>query len=213
MSAVKLVWVTPDADALIVKMARVSNPAGQDSGEGAARLIRYLARNRHWSPFEMVAACVEVTTTRDVSRQICRHRSLSVQEFSQRYQSVDALPEPMQRKARLSHPTNRQASLPAEDEKLVDWWDREQARVQSTADFVYRRALEKGIAKEVARAVLPEGLTSTRMYVQGTIRSWIHFLQVRIGHGTQPETEQVAMQIRDVLRAACPLTMTAVEDV
>lgn len=207
----KLVWATPDGDKLLAYMARVSNPAGQDSHETAPRLIRYLLRNKHWSPFEMVNMCVEVETTRDIGRQLLRHRSLTFQEFSQRYQDVGVLDDVPPRDARLQHPTNRQASLPCDDPELVAWWTCAQARVQGYAGEVYRDALSRGIAKEVARAVLPEGLTPTRLYANGTIRSWLHFVEARIHPGAQAEIVEIARDVRELIFINFPHTCEAWE--
>ncbi len=199
-----LCWITPDAQNLIVYMARVSNPKSQEEGDNPDRLIRYLVRNKHWSPFEMASACFLIETTRDIGRQILRHRSFSFQEFSQRYAAVDALPEAPNREARLQDAKNRQSSLAVEDEALSAEWGRIQNEVRQTASQAYGRALELGIAKEVARAVLPEGLTPSRMYMSGTIRSWIHYCELRSTAGTQFEHRMIAQQIWGILESHMP---------
>src|SRR5690625_3350139 len=176
---VKLIWSTPNGEDLLVYMARVSNPEGQERGDSPERLIRYLIRHRHWSPFEMVSACVEIEAPRDVSRQLLRHRSFAFQEFSQRYQSTHVLPEVPSREARMQDERNRQNSLPCDDRRLMRWWDDSQQDHLDRAEILYLTALGAGIAKEVARAVLPEGLTMSRLYMAGTLRSWLHLCSVR----------------------------------
>jgi thymidylate synthase (FAD) len=208
---VKLVWITPDAEALLVHMARVSNPKSQETGENSARLINYLIRNRHWSPFEMVAACVEVNTTRDIARQILRHRSFSFQEFSQRYADASALGI-VKRVARLQDQKNRQSSLtiPPDDNRHEQWL-RMQEDAASAALGAYEWAIEHGIAKEVARAVLPEGMTPSRLYMAGTLRSWIHYLAVRTDPATQLEHRDVATAIEAELCPYLPAVFEAIE--
>lgn len=202
---VKLQWITPDAERLIVEMARVSNPEGAKRGDNPEKLIGYLIRNQHWSPFEMASACFEITTTRDIARQMLRHRSFSFQEFSQRYAEVGSLPPAPLRPARMQDTKNRQSSLPCADPALKLWWLEEQEKVLKRARKAYKAALDKGIAKEVARAVLPEGLTTSRMFVTGTIRSWMHYAALRMEAGTQREHRDVAMacwlQLRDHIPA------------
>ena len=210
-AAVRLVWATPDADRLVAYMARVSAPANQSNDTTAARLIGYLIRNRHWSPFEMVNLCVEVNTTRDIARQLLRHRTFTFQEFSQRYADVGELPQAPLRDARLRHPTNRQASVPTTDEVLAVWWRNAQEDVRAAAETAYQIALDYGIAKEVARAVLPEGLTMSRLYMNGSLRSWLHFCDVRRGNGTQAETQAVADAVWAVMQAKCPAICEAWE--
>ncbi|CAB4140008.1 THY1 Predicted alternative thymidylate synthase [uncultured Caudovirales phage] len=208
---VSLVWATPDADRLVAYMARVSAPQNQNNDATAPRLIGYLIRHRHWSPFEMVNLCVEVDTTRDIARQLLRHRSFTFQEFSQRYADVGDLPPAPFREARLKHPTNRQASVPTTDEVLAAWWKNAQDDVRAAAETAYQIALEYGIAKEVARAVLPEGLTMSRLYMNGSLRSWLHFCDLRRGPETQKETRDVAEAAWAVLRQACPAICEAWE--
>lgn len=208
---VSLIWATPNADNLLARIARVSNPANQasDKIEG---LIRYMARNNHWSPFEMVSACLEIETTRDIGRQILRHRSFSFQEFSQRYQSLDVLPTAPLREARMQDTQNRQNSLPCEDEGVRAEWERYQREVYEQSNAYYRAALAKGIAKEQARALLPEGLTTSRMYVAGTLRSWIHYLNVRLDETTQKEHREIATEVLWVLFRVAPVTILAMFD-
>ena len=202
---VNKVWVTPDGERLIAYMARVSNPANQAIDAPHEKLIGYLMRNKHWSPFEMVHACLEIETTRDIARQMLRHRSFSFQEFSQRYAVADGyeLSE-----ARAQDDKNRQNSLPIEDKNQQEWWRQMQERVLKESRFVYERALEHGIAKEVARKLLPEGLTTSRMYMAGSIRSWLHYIDVRTDPSTQKEHREVAEQCRLVLQSEFPLLFT-----
>lgn len=208
----RLIWSTPSGEDLLVYMARVSNPEGQERGDSPERLIRYLIRHRHWSPFEMVSACVEIEAPRDVSRQLLRHRSFAFQEFSQRYQTVEALPEAPLREARMQDPKNRQNSLPCEDEEVKRWWLYRQHGLLCQAMMEYRNALRSNVAKEVARAVLPEGLTKSRLYMAGTLRSWLHFCSVRSGEDTQAETRQIAHEVADLLREVFPATWLAFEE-
>ena len=205
MSAVKLVTITPDAEQLIAYCARVSNPANQYNVETAPRLLRYLMDHGHWSPFEMAHMVVEITATRDIARQLLRHRSFSFQEFSQRYAEVGtSATAGILREARLQDTRNRQNSIYSDDEALQDWWADQQQQVEHIAHMVYSSALSKGIAKEVARAVLPEGLTPTRMYMAGSIRSWIHYCKVRCGPETQLEHREIADQCLAILKEQLP---------
>lgn len=192
----------PDAGDLIAYCARVSNPANQANTDTAPRLLAYLARNAHWSPFEMVSLTMEITTTRDIARQILRHRSFSFQEFSQRYAAVVA--PPVIREARLQDVKNRQASHETDDALLATWWGAEQAASAARAHGVYQEALRRGIAKEVARAVLPEGMTESILYMAGSARSWIHYIQLRSQLGTQKEHREIALQCREVLLEQFP---------
>ena len=209
--SVSLVWATPEADALIAKIARVSNPANEDNPD-AGRLVRYLIRNQHWSPFEMVSLCMEIRTTRDIARQILRHRSFCFQEFSQRYADVSALGEPVFREARMQDKTNRQSSLPCSNDELSGWWKDTQRDIYELASVRYELALMNGIAKEQARALLPEGLTPTRMYMKGDVRSWLHYCQLRKGNGTQKEHADIAAAAWEVLRGVVPVVVQAVEE-
>lgn len=209
MSQVKLIWSTPNGDNMVAYMARVSNPDNQDNQATAPQLISYLLKNAHWSPLEMVSCCIEITTWRDIARQILRHRSFSFQEFSQRYASVDKLPELPARECRLQDTKNRQNSISATDIELAGYWSDEQEEIMTIARTAYNNALEAGIAKEVARVLLPEGLTPSRMYMSGNLRSWVHYLQVRMGNGTQKEHSEIAHQIRDILAAEFPMVIEA----
>ena len=200
----KLVWITPNAQEMIVHTARVSNPQSQAEGKAPERLINYLIKHHHWSPFEMATACIEINTTRDIARQILRHRSFSFQEFSQRYAEVDTLREPITRQLRMQDTANRQNSLEVEDPELAQWWASVQAEVAEGTMFAYQTAIEKGIAKEVARAILPEGLTPSRLYMTGTIRSWLHYIQIRASKETQKEHREIAIAIERVLFEEMP---------
>jgi thymidylate synthase (FAD) len=204
---VKLIWTTPEGEQLIADMARVSAPENQ--GKDASKLVGYLVRNQHWSPFEMANAVFEIETTRDIARQLLRHRSFSFQEFSQRYASVDKLPEASLREARMQDQKNRQSSLQTDDAALQDMWMRMQRIALQTAERSYEWALERGIAKEVARSVLPEGLTTSRMYMNGTIRSWMHFCKLRCGNGTQKETQEIAQLISEEMMKLYPVSWKA----
>ena len=186
----------------------MSNPANQDNDD-VAGLLAYCARNSHWSIFEMASACIEITTTRDIARQILRHRSFSFQEFSQRYADATLLGDWTLRECRLQDTQNRQNSLDCDDPALAASWDKLQDHVAREAWQCYRTALESGIAKEQARALLPEGLTPSRLYVAGTLRSWITYLQTRLDVSTQKEHRRIAEQVLVQLRAAAPVTMSA----
>lgn len=187
---------------LIAYCARVSNPANQANTETAPRLLSYLTRNQHWSPFEMASMTLEIVTTRDIARQILRHRSFSFQEFSQRYAAVLERGDP--REARLQNTQNRQASDETEDQALKTWWEAAQLMIDDACANVYQQALQKGIAKEVARAVLPEGLTPSTLYMAGTIRSWIHYVQLRTHAGTQKEHREIAEGCKRILLEQFP---------
>ena len=206
-----LVWITPDAEKLIGYCARVSNPANQDN-ENVAGLLKYCVKNAHWSVFEMASACIELNVPRDISRQIIRHRSFSFQEFSQRYADVGTLPFSGYREARLQDTKNRQNSVSTNDTDLINWWEDRQAELLWSLETTYKEALEKGIAKECARVILPEGLTPSRVYMSGTIRSWLHYLQVRQGNGTQKEHIEVANQIANILAKELPIIMGALDE-
>lgn len=208
MTTVKLIWATPDADKHIGYCARVSNPANQDN-PNIAGLLKYCAKNAHWSVFEMASVCLEVSTTRDIARQILRHRSFSFQEFSQRYADATQLGDFTTRECRLQDNKNRQNSLETDDFDLTVWWAAAQARMIGEAEYLYGEALHRGIAKEQARALLPEGLTPSRVYVNGTVRSWITFLQARLDPSTQKEHRLVAQDALVVLRDVAPVTMSA----
>ena len=186
-----------DIKDLIAYCARVSNPANQMNTKTTDRLLRYLKKHRHWSPFEMADITLEIETTRDIARQMLRHRSFSFQEFSQRYSNVSELGQLFEySEARWQDPHNRQNSLPLEDERTQEWWLEYQKNVASYSMSVYEQAISRGIAKEVARKVLPEGLTKSRLFMKGSIRSWIHYLEVRGPEsGTQKEHMLVAEQV------------------
>lgn len=205
---VKLMWGTPDADFMISKMARVSNPENQNNPE-FKRLLNYLMKHNHVSPFEMASMCVEIDTTRDISRQILRHRSFSFQEFSGRYEDMTKLGDMVERECRLQDVKNRQSSLPSDDAALNAAFASSQDIVWKYSLAAYESALENGIAKEQARALLPEGLTPTRMYMQGTLRSWIHYIQVRAGKETQKEHRIVALGALEAFREVAPITAEA----
>jgi thymidylate synthase (FAD) len=190
---------------IIAYTARVSNPSNQDNTETSERLLRYLIREKHWSPFEMVSACLEVTTTRDIARQLLRHRSFSFQEFSQRYADPTKDLQFKMKDARLQDTKNRQNSLDVNDPNLQLNWYKQQAEVVNAAKKSYEWAIENGIAKEQARAVLPEGIMESRLYVNGTIRSWIHYIDLRSGHGTQKEHIELARACATALEPIFPM--------
>ena len=198
-----------DAQELIAFCARVSNPSNQFNMETADKLIRYLIKHKHWSPLEMVSACLEIETTRDIARQILRHRSFSFQEFSQRYADPTKDLSFVLREARLQDEKNRQNSIEMEptigNAMIQDEWKQRQADLIRQVKDTYEWAISKGIAKEQARAVLPEGLTASRMYMNGTLRSWIHFIELRSGHGTQKEHMEVARECAAVIAEAFPM--------
>jgi len=190
---------------LIAFCARVSNPDNQTNVETTEKLIRYLIKNKHWSPLEMVNMCLEVETTRDIARQILRHRSFSFQEFSQRYADPTKELDFEIREARLQDTKNRQNSLETDDEKLQKKWEMAQHRVIHEARAAYEWAIKNGIAKEVARAVLPEGNTVSRMYMNGTLRSWIHYIELRSANGTQKEHREIALACAEVIGNVFPI--------
>ena len=194
-----------DAQELIAYCARVSNPSNQLNTETSEKLIRYLVRHQHWSPLEMVSACMEITTTRDIARQILRHRSFSFQEFSQRYADPTKDLEFVTRSGRLQDPQNRQNSIEHDDHLLENDWYRAQQRVIYAARREYEWAIKNGIAKEQARAVLPEGLIQSRLYMAGTLRSWIHYCDLRSAHGTQQEHMEIAKEIAKVISVIFPM--------
>lgn len=212
MMKVNLRWVTPNADKEILYMARVSNPDNQDSEN--SRLLHYCMEHGHVSPFEMASACLEINTTRDIGRQILRHRSFSFQEFSQRYQDATVLGDMEFRECRLQDTKNRQNSIAiaVDDDMqrlLALRWGAKQTDIQDHVLGAYKWALEHGIAKEQARTLLPEGMTMSRMYMSGTMRSWIHYLKQRLDPSTQKEHREVAQQVLDILRPLAPVTMMA----
>lgn len=197
----------PDCDKslqdLVSYCARVSNPTNQNNTETNEKLIRYLIKNDHWSPLEMVSICLEIETTRDIARQILRHRSFSFQEFSQRYAIADLDFEI--REARLQDTKNRQNSIDNNDKKLEIEWEAAQIVVGDYALNAYNWAIENGIAKEQARSVLPEGMTKSRLYMNGTLRSWVHYIQLRSGNGTQKEHREIAIQCARAIEPIFPM--------
>ena len=198
-------YVGNDIQELIAYCARVSNPSNQANSETSTKLLHYLAKHKHWSPFEMVSACLEIETTRDIARQILRHRSFSFQEFSQRYADPTVDLNFTTREARLQDHKNRQNSIEVNDAWLQSEWDQAQNNVILAAEVAYNWAIENGIAKEQARAVLPEGLTMSRMYVNGTLRSWIHFIELRSANGTQKEHQEIALACAKVINEVFPM--------
>jgi len=195
-----------DVQDLISFCARVSNPSNQMNMETTEKLLNYLAKHKHWSPFEMASATLEIETTRDIARQMLRHRSFAFQEFSQRYANPEEFGDQFViREARLQDDKNRQNSIDVKDEELQLEWEREQRRVIWMAEQVYDWAIKKGIAKEQARCVLPEGNTKSRLYMQGTIRSWIHFIELRSSNGTQKEHIEVAKACAKAITSIFPL--------
>jgi len=194
------------AQDLIAYCARVSNPSNQNNKETSEKLLKYLAKHKHWSPFEMVSACLEIETTRDIARQLLRHRSFSFQEFSQRYADPTEDLSFVYREARLQDLKNRQNSIEAEDTELQEEWKWQQEKVIRASKYAYTWAIEKGIAKEQARAVLPEGNTVSRLYVNGTLRSWIHYIELRSGNGTQKEHMDLAIAVAQAIAEIFPLS-------
>jgi len=189
------------AGELVSYIARVSNPANQNNQETAGKLLGYLIKNQHFSPFEMVHMTIEITTTRDIARQILRHRSFSFQEFSQRYAVAEKF---VTREARLQDVKNRQNSIETEDDLLQRAWEIRQEHILEAVENSYQWALKNGIAKEQARAILPEGLTESRLYMGGTLRSWIHYVQLRTANGTQKEHREIAQQCQKIIELEFP---------
>lgn len=214
---VKLIGVTApyaghnSAEDMIVYMARVSNPSNQSMVKGDERLIRYLIKNQHWSPFEMVNVVMEINTTRDIARQILRHRSFSFQEFSQRYADPTKDLGFELRDARLQDTKNRQNSIEVDNDELQAEWKIKQVNLIGEAKKAYDWAIENGIAKEQARAVLPEGNTQSRMYMNGTLRSWIHYCQLRMSNGTQKEHAEIAKECWKIIADKFPNVVAALE--
>ena len=200
-----------DVQELVAFCARVSNPSNQFNTDTSEKLIKYLIKHQHWSPLEMVSACLEIETTRDIARQILRHRSFSFQEFSQRYADPTKDLSFVLREARLQDTKNRQNSVENTNLALAAWWEERQKRVIKEAEEAYAWAIENGIAKEQARAVLPEGLTVSRLYMNGTLRSWIHFIQLRSANGTQKEHQEVARECAKVIAEVFPLAKELTE--
>jgi thymidylate synthase (FAD) len=190
---------------LVAFCARVSNPDNQSNKVTSEKLIRYLIKNQHWSPLEMVSMCLEIETTRDIARQMLRHRSFSFQEFSQRYADPTKELDFVIREARLQDPKNRQNSIETDNEELQNKWNIMQQTVINNAEHAYNWAIQNGIAKEQARAVLPEGNTVSRLYMQGTLRSWIHYIQLRSANGTQKEHRAIAHSCAEVIAKVFPM--------
>jgi len=190
----------------IAYAARVSNPANQNNSETSEKLVRYLIKNQHWSPLEMVSVCLEIETTRDIARQILRHRSFSFQEFSQRYADASQLGFET-REARLQDTKNRQNSIETDDATLIETWRQRQNQIMDEVEDAYTWALANGIAKEQARAVLPEGMTKSRMYMNGTLRSWVHYIQLRSANGTQKEHQEIAIACAKAIEPIFPMIM------
>ena len=205
-------YVGDNIQELIAYTARVSNPSNQNNSETSERLLAYLIKHKHWSPFEMASACLEIETTRDIARQILRHRSFSFQEFSQRYADPTGDLDFTMKEARLQDTKNRQNSIEVEDGTLQFEWLQQQAEVCNTAKHAYAWAIERGIAKEQARAVLPEGITNSRLYMNGTIRSWMHFVDIRSGVETQKEHREVARACADALEPIFPMIKKMISD-
>ena len=191
---------------LIAFCAKVSNPNNQINKETSEKLIKYLIKHQHWSPLEMVSACLEIETTRDIAHQIVRHRSFAFQEFSQRYANPEEMGDQfVTRECRLQDTKNRQNSVDTEDPYLMERWEEEQLKVIMQAEKAYNWAIDNGIAKEQARVVLPEGLTKTRLYMNGTLRSWVHYIELRSAHGTQKEHMEIAKECAKVIAEIFPL--------
>ena len=197
------------ASELIAYTARVSNSSNQSNKKTAPKLLQYLIRENHWSPLEMVHMTLEIKTTRDIARQILRHRSFSFQEFSQRYAVAPGFES---REARLQDEKNRQNSVETDDRNLNEWWQMEQKKVQARAEMSYKDALSKGVAKEQARALLPEGLTQSTLYMAGSLRSWIHYCELRRGNGTQKEHMEVADKCWEIIGVHFPDIIEALND-
>ena len=194
-----------DAQELVAFCARVSNPSNQLNTETSEKLIKYLINNAHWSPLEMVSACLEIETTRDIARQMLRHRSFSFQEFSQRYANPVKDLEFIVREARMQDPKNRQNSIETENDEISENWKNKQEKIINDATEAYNWAIENGIAKEQARSVLPEGNTVSRLYMNGTLRSWIHYIELRSANGTQKEHMEIAIACADVINKIFPM--------
>jgi thymidylate synthase (FAD) len=205
--SVKIQWATPEIDKQVMFMARVSNPTNQRSEN--TRLLHYCMEHGHVSPFEMANVCLEINTTRDIARQILRHRSFSFQEFSQRYADVNLLGEMVERECRMQDTTNRQNSLECDRDLLKEVFLADQVAVWQMAIDTYNNALANGVAKEQARALLPEGLTPSRLYMNGNLRSWIFYLKQRLDPTTQKEHRAIAEQCLATLRIVAPITMAA----
>lgn len=191
----------PDSEDIISFCARVSNPSNQTQFDTSEKLLRYCVRNSHWSVFETVSLTMEIECPRDIARQILRHRSFSFQEFSQRYAEAASF---ITRECRLQDTTNRQNSTEINDDELASWWEDSQNELLTQIDYFYKKALKKGVAKEVARCILPEGLTMSKMYMNGTLRSWLHYIDLRQDNGTQKEHREVALKCKEVIKEYFP---------
>jgi thymidylate synthase (FAD) len=205
MSRVTLVHCTPDAEKLIVRMARVSNPANQNNDETAPRLLRYLIKHKHWSPFQMATMCVQIDTERDIAAQILRHSSFAFQEFSTRYSKTDIADAPHQR---LQDHSNRQNSIDELEPQMQEYWAERTSDVIARSFTLYEQMLEEGIAKETARRILPL-CTPTTLYMHSTLRSWIHYIQLRSSNGTQQEHQEIAIACRDIFAEQFPVIAEA----
>ena len=194
-----------DVQELVAFCARVSNPSNQNNNETSQKLIKYLINNKHWSPLEMVTACIEIETTRDIARQILRHRSFSFQEFSQRYADPTKDLSFVLKEARLQDNKNRQNSIDTDNETLKSEWINKQKKLIDLSLKTYKWAIDNGIAKEQARAVLPEGNTVSRMYMNGTLRSWVHYIELRSSNGTQKEHMEIAKSIAKIISDIFPM--------
>ncbi len=214
LSKVKLVSYTKNVsddkslEDIVAYCARVSNPSNQMVSQSNTKLIEYLIKNKHWSPFEMVSVCLEINTTRDIARQILRHRSFSFQEFSQRYAIADLGFEI--REARIQDTKNRQNSLETDNGELKFQWEQIQKEINERTSEAYAWAISNGIAKEQARVILPEGNTMSRLYVNGTLRSWIHYIELRSGNGTQKEHQEIALECAEIISTIFPLILNFV---
>ncbi len=209
----KSVEVLPNAQDLVAYCARVSNPSNQMNTETSERLLKYLIKHKHWSPFEMVSACLEIETTRDIAHQIVRHRSFAFQEFSQRYANPAEFGEQfVTREARLQDVKNRQNSVETDDAELRVKWQAHQETVIKAAREAYQWAIDNGIAKEQARVVLPEGCTKTRLYMNGSLRSWVHYIELRGANGTQKEHMEIAHACAKVVAEIFPNIMGFVDE-
>lgn len=201
---------TESLENIVAYCARVSNPSNQNNTKTNERLINYLIDHHHWSPLEMVSVCLEIETTRDIARQILRHRSFSFQEFSQRYAVADL--GFVKKETRIQDTKNRQNSIECENYKLNEEWENVQDKISEMAETAYKWALDNGIAKEQARAVLPEGMTVSRMYMNGTLRSWVHYIQLRSGNGTQKEHREIALECAKAIEPIFPMIKKFIEN-
>lgn len=221
MSQVNLIGITKPsaytgcktANELVAWAARVSNPSNQNNTKTAPKLVQYLIKNQHWSPLEMVHVSMEIKTTRDIARQILRHRSFAFQEYSQRYADPTADLGYTTREARLQDPVNRQNSVETDDQEIAETWSMMQADVRRTTERVYRIARGMGIAKEQARAVLPEGMMESVVIMSGSLRSWVHYCDLRMGNGTQKEHAEVATKCWDIISHHFPDVKAAIDDI